>query len=89
MAVSHPIVSHPIMSALSYTFYGLLAFTCTSTVCTRIHKEYCYQPGITMGMLNNLYLVSLVHPGKLLKMCGYSLCILVHTVLVHVKANDP
>ena len=24
---------------LSYIFYGSLAFTCTSTVCTRIHKE--------------------------------------------------
>ena len=24
---------------LSCTFYGSLAFTCTSTVCTRIHKE--------------------------------------------------
>ena len=24
---------------LSYTFYGSLAFTCTSPVCTRIHKE--------------------------------------------------
>ena len=32
-------VSHPIISPLSYTFYGSLAFTCTSTVCTRIHKE--------------------------------------------------
>ena len=34
MAASHPIISH-----LSYTFYGSLACTCTSTVCTRIHKE--------------------------------------------------
>ena len=40
-----------------------------------------------MGMLNNLYSVSLVYPGKFLKMCC-SLCVIVHTVLVHVKAND-